>query len=64
MLTASVVASVLAAVLVELRHRRFLAAAEVQPDTAPRRRAQFLVETWALTGLALLSLVISQPGLT
>jgi hypothetical protein len=31
MLTASVLASVLAAVLVELRHRRFLALAEVQP---------------------------------
>ena len=64
MLTAAVLASVLAAVLVELRHRHHLTAAEVHPEEAGRHRSQFLLETWGLTGVALVLLVVSQPGLT
>ncbi len=63
MLTAAVVASLLAAVFVELRHRRFVADVTMQPQVARPRRTQFLLETWAITSPGLLLLALSQPGL-
>ena len=63
MLTAAVVASLLAAVLVELRHRSFVAAVTMQPQLARPRRTQFLLETWAITSPGLLLLALSQPTL-
>ena len=63
MLTAAVVASLLAAVLVELRHRRFVADVTIQPFAARSRRTQFLLETWAITSPGLVLLALSQPNL-
>jgi hypothetical protein len=59
----AVLASLLTAVMVELRHRRLVAGAEADPHTAPARRARFLLETWALSGVALLALVLATPSL-
>ena len=64
MLTASVIASVLAAVLVELRHRKYLVAIEVRPYDVRPRRTQFLLETWAITTPGLVLLALAQPGLS
>jgi hypothetical protein len=63
MLTASVIVSAIAAVVVQLRHRSFVAAVEVRPYDAVPRRARFLLETWALTTPGLLLLALAQPGL-
>ena len=63
MLTAAVFASLLAAVLVELRHRSFVVDVSMQPAMARPRRTQFLLETWAITGPGLLLLALSQPSL-
>ncbi len=64
-LTAAVAASLLAAVLVELRHRRFVTdvALALDPFTARPRRTQFLLETWAITSPGLLLLALSGPTL-
>jgi hypothetical protein len=62
-LNVAVLASLLTAVMVELRHRRLVAGTHADPDTAPARRARFLVETWALSGVALLTLVLATPSL-
>jgi hypothetical protein len=64
MLTAAVAASLLAAVLVELRHRRCLADVASDPFTARPRRTQFLLETWAITSPGLLLLALSGPTLS
>ena len=63
MLTAAVIAALVAAVLVELRHRTYLAAVEADPFTSRSRWTQFLLETWAITSPSLLLLALSQPGL-
>jgi hypothetical protein len=63
MLTAAVIASLVAAVLVELRHRSYTAAVDAEPFTARSRHTQFLLETWAITSPSLLLLALSQPGL-
>ncbi len=61
MLTAAVLASLFAAVIVELRHRSFVADVTMQPFQARARRTQFLLETWALTSPCLVLLALSGP---
>jgi hypothetical protein len=63
MLTAAAIAAVLAAVLVELRHRSFLHAVETDPYVSRSRRTQFLLETWAITSPSLLLLALSTSTL-
>ena len=63
MLTAAVIAALVAAVLVELRHRRYLAATEADPFAARSRWNQFLLETWAITSPSLLLLALSSAAL-
>jgi hypothetical protein len=60
MLTTAVIASVVAAVLVELRHRSFVTAVDADPFIERPRRNQFLLEVWALTSPSLLLLALSQ----
>ena len=64
-LNAAVLASLLTAVLVELRHRHLVAEVAHEHDrvAARARRTRFLLETWMLTGVCLLVLLIAQTGL-
>jgi hypothetical protein len=64
-LNAAVVASLLTALFVELRHRQQTVAVAHEHDRvlARARRTRFLLETWMLTGVCLLILVIAQGGL-
>lgn len=62
-LNLAVIASLLAAVAVELRHRSYVVAVEVRPLDAKERRTRFLFETWLLTGACLILLAATQPGL-
>jgi hypothetical protein len=64
MLTAAVIASLVAAVLVELRHRTFVSQVTSNPYAERSRRTQFLLETWAITSPSLLLLALSQNTLT
>ena len=59
-LLASTFAALLAAVLVDLRHRSLAVAIDQEPWTARSRRTQFLFETWALTTPSMALLVVSQ----
>jgi hypothetical protein len=59
-LIASAFAALLAAVLVDLRHRTLHVAVAQEPWTARSRRTQFLFETWALTTPSLVLLAFSQ----
>ena len=60
MLIAAVVSALLSAVLVEFRHRTFLAAVEESPRSLHARRSQFLLETWLMTGPSLFFLLAAQ----
>jgi len=60
---AAVLASLIVALLVELRHRDLRVAVEVDPSAARQRRTQFLLETGALTGPALALLALSGSAL-
>jgi len=64
-LNAAVLASLITAVLVELRHRHLAAEIAHEHDrlAARARRTRFLLETWMLTGVCLLALLIAQTGL-
>ena len=64
-LNAAVLASLITAVLVEVRHRHLVADAAHDHDhaAARARRTRFLLETWMLTGVCLLVLLIAQTGL-
>ena len=62
-LNLAVFASLLAAVVVELRHHSYVVAVQIRPFDAKERRARFLFETWLLTGACLLLLAATQPGL-
>jgi hypothetical protein len=64
-LNAAVLASLLTALLVELRHRHLLVvvAHEHDPRLARVLRTRFLLETWMLTGVCLLVLLVAQGGL-
>jgi hypothetical protein len=62
-LNLAVLASLLAAVVVELRHRSYAVAVQGRPSDAKERRARFLFETWLLTGACLILLAATQPGL-
>jgi hypothetical protein len=63
-LNAAVIASLLTAVLVELRHRHLVAVVAHEHDVRIARvlRTRFLLETWMLTGVCLLVLLIAQGG--
>jgi hypothetical protein len=60
MLIASTIAALLAAVLVDLRHRSLAVAVTQEPWSARSRRTQFLLETWALTTPSMVLLAMSQ----
>lgn len=60
MLIASTFAALLAAVLVDLRHRSLATAVTQEPWMARSRRIQFLLETWALTTPSFVLLAMSQ----
>jgi hypothetical protein len=64
-LNLAVIASLLTAVVVELRHRHLVA--QTEGDTMPwhvrAMRTRFLVEVWAMSGVCLLLLAVSQPSL-
>jgi hypothetical protein len=64
-LNAAVLASLLTAVLVELRHRHLVAvvAHEHDPRFARALHTRFLLETWMLTGVCLLVLLVAEGGL-
>jgi len=62
MLTAALIAALLSAVLVELRHRTFLVAVEEDPRSFEVRRIQFLFETWLMTGPAFILLALAHLG--
>ena len=63
-LNAAVLASLLTAVIVELRHRHLVAVAAHEHDPRITRalRTRFLLETWMLTGVCLLVLLIAEGG--
>lgn len=63
MLSAATIAALLAAALVELRHRSLAAAVADEPWMARSRRTRFLLETWALTTPSLLLLAAAQTQL-
>jgi hypothetical protein len=56
MLTAALIAALLSAVLVDLRHRTFVVAVAEDPRSLQARRAQLRFETWLMTGPAFLLL--------
>ena len=63
-LNAAVIASLLTAVLVELRHRHLVAVVAHEHDQQITRalRTRFLLETWMLTGVCLLVLIVAEGG--
>ena len=64
-LNLAVIASLLTAVVVELRHRQLVA--QTRGDTMPWHvdalRTRFLIEVWAMSGVCLLLLAVSQSPL-
>jgi hypothetical protein len=60
MLVAATVAALLAALLVELRHRDLAVAVVDEPWAARSHRSRFLLETWALTTPSMVLLVLAQ----
>jgi hypothetical protein len=64
-LNLAVLASLLTAVVVELRHRHLVSL--TRDDTAPWHvdalKTRFLLEVWAMTGVCLALLVVSTPSL-
>ena len=60
MLVAATLAALVAALLVEMRHRDLVAAVADEPWVARSRRTQFLLETWLITTPSLFLLVLAQ----
>jgi hypothetical protein len=53
MVTPALVTAILAAFLVQLRHRELVVAVQHDPSCEPMRRRQLIFETWVLTGPSL-----------
>lgn len=60
MITAALIAAILGAIVVDVRHRTFLVAVEEDPRRTEARRAQFLLESWLTTSPAMVLLVLAQ----
>ena len=62
MLNLAVIASLVTALVVELRHRQLVArtAGDTMPWHADALRTRFLVEVWAMSGVCLVLLALTQ----